>query len=67
MNPRSIRFRLTVWYALVLTAGLGLFGILIWVSLSHQLLGEIDRELEGNTRLRDELETLKSQLSRSAA
>jgi chromosomal replication initiator protein len=26
---------------------------------------KIDRELEGNTRLRDELETLKSQLSRS--
>jgi two-component system heavy metal sensor histidine kinase CusS len=47
MNPRSIRFRLTAWYALVLTAGLGLFGALIWVSLSHQLLGEIDRELEG--------------------
>ncbi len=47
MNPRSIRFRLTVWYALVLTAALGLFGVLIWVSLSHQLLGEIDRELEG--------------------
>lgn len=47
MNPRSIRFRLTVWYALVLTAALGLFSVLIWVSLSHQLLGEIDRELEG--------------------
>jgi chromosomal replication initiator protein len=27
---------------------------------------KIDRELEGNTRLRDELETLKSQLSRAA-
>ena len=27
---------------------------------------KIDRELEGNTRLRDELETLKTQLSRSA-
>ena len=49
MNRRSIRFRLTVWYALVLSAGLGLFGALIWVSLSHQLLGEIDRELEGRS------------------
>ena len=27
---------------------------------------KIDRELEGNTRLRDEIETLKSQLSRSS-
>ena len=47
MKPRSIRFRLTVWYALILTAGLGLFGALVWASLSRQLLGEIDRELEG--------------------
>ncbi len=47
MNRRSIRFRLTVSYALILTAGLGLFGALIWVTLSHQLQGEIDRELEG--------------------
>jgi heavy metal sensor kinase len=47
MNRRSIRFRLTVWYALVLSGGLALFGTLIWVSLSHQLQGEIDRELDG--------------------
>jgi heavy metal sensor kinase len=47
VKPLSIRFRLTVWYALILTAGLGLFGGLVWVSLSHQLMSEIDRELEG--------------------
>jgi len=47
MNRRSIRFRMTVWYATVLTAGLGLFSGLIWLSLRHRLMGEIDRELEG--------------------
>jgi two-component system, OmpR family, heavy metal sensor histidine kinase CusS len=47
MPRRSIRFRLTVWYATVLTAGLGLFSGLIWLSLRHRLIGEIDRDLEG--------------------
>ena len=46
MRRRSIRFRLTVWYAAFLTAGLGLFGGLIWLSLRHRLVSEIDRELE---------------------
>ena len=46
--PRgSIRFRMTVWYATVLTAGLGLFGGLIWLSLRSRLIGEVDRDLEG--------------------
>ena len=47
MGRRSIRFRMTLWYATVLTAGLGLFGGLIWVSLRHRLIEEIDRDLEG--------------------
>src|SRR6266852_1329834 len=47
MHRRSIRFRMTVWYATVLTAGLGLFGGLIWLSLRHRLIGEVDRDLEG--------------------
>src|ERR1700681_4172362 len=47
MHRRSIRFRLTVWYALVLTAGLGLFGGLVWLSLRHRLISDIDQELEG--------------------
>jgi two-component system, OmpR family, heavy metal sensor histidine kinase CusS len=47
MHRRSIRFRLTVWYATVLTAGLGLFSGLIWLSLRTRLIGEIDRDLEG--------------------
>ncbi|MDP8989846.1 MAG: ATP-binding protein [Acidobacteriota bacterium] len=47
MHRHSIRFRLTVWYAVVLTAGLALFGVLLWVSLRHQLLADIDDELDG--------------------
>ena len=47
MRTRSIRFRLTAWYALILTAGLGLFGGLVWLSLRHQLLGDVDKDIEG--------------------
>ena len=47
MQRRSIRFRLTIWYAVVLAAGLSLFSLLIWVSLRHRLMQEIDQDLEG--------------------
>ncbi len=47
MHSHSIRFRLTVWYAVVLTAGLAVFGVLLWVSLRHQLLADIDDDLDG--------------------
>src|SRR5580658_4481452 len=43
----SIRFRLTAWYAAILTAGLALFGALIWISMRHRLLDETDQDLEG--------------------
>jgi signal transduction histidine kinase len=45
MRSRSIRFRLTVWYALVLTGALALFGGLIWLSLRQRLIGELDEDL----------------------
>jgi len=45
MRRRSLRFRLTVWYALVLAAGLGLFSALIWLSLRQRLMEEIDQDL----------------------
>ena len=47
LGNRSIRFRLTVWYAVILTAGLSLFGGLIYWSLSNRLMGEIDEDLAG--------------------
>ncbi len=47
MRRRSIRFRLTVWYGVALTAALALFGGLIWLSLRTRLMGEVDRDIEG--------------------
>src|SRR5258708_4655652 len=47
MHTRSLRFRLTIWYAAILTAGLGLFGSLIWLSMRHQLMNDLKRDLEG--------------------
>lgn len=44
---KSIRFRLTAWYAVILTAGFALFGGLIWLSLRHRMLDEIDQDLDG--------------------
>src|SRR5580704_5026572 len=44
-RERSIRFRLTVWYALILIGALGLFSGLIWFSLRQRLLSEVDRDL----------------------
>jgi len=47
VRKRSIRFRLTVWYAVILAAGLSLFSALIWLSLRHRLMEEIDQDLAG--------------------
>ena len=47
MNTRSIRFRLTVWYAVALSTGLGILCTLLSFSLSHQLSTELDGELSG--------------------
>jgi signal transduction histidine kinase len=44
-RERSIRFRLTVWYALILAAALGLFSGLLWFSLRQRLLSEVGRGL----------------------
>ncbi len=44
-RERSLRFRLTVWYALILAAALGLFSGLLWFSLRQRLLSEVDRGL----------------------
>jgi heavy metal sensor kinase len=45
MRSRSIQFRLTVWYALILTGALALFGGLIWLSLRQRLVSELDEDL----------------------
>jgi heavy metal sensor kinase len=50
IRERSIHFRLTVWYALVLMAALGLFGGLLWVALRGRLLSEVDEDLADQAR-----------------
>lgn len=47
LRNRSIRFRLTVWYATVLTAGLGLFGALLFGTLQYRLGADIRQDLDG--------------------
>jgi heavy metal sensor kinase len=49
MAPKSIRFRLTVWYAVALALALGLFSGLIWLSLRQRLISELDRDLAGRS------------------
>lgn len=45
LNTRSIRFRLTVWYALILTAALAVFSFLIWTLMQNRLLADVRRGL----------------------
>ncbi len=47
MRTRSIRFQLTVWYAVALAVALALFGSLVWLSMRHRLLSELDEQLQG--------------------
>jgi heavy metal sensor kinase len=49
-QERSIHFRLTAWYALVLAGALGIFGGLIWFSLRARLLSEVDADLANRAR-----------------
>jgi heavy metal sensor kinase len=41
----SIRVRLTLWYSLVLLAGLALFGTGVWLVVSHSLRASLDEAL----------------------
>ena len=50
MKKRSVHFRLTVWYAVVLAAALGLFAVLIHVSLRQRLVNDLDREVADSAR-----------------
>jgi two-component system heavy metal sensor histidine kinase CusS len=45
LRRRSIRFRLTAWYAAILSVALGLFGGLAWLLLRNRLVAEIDGDL----------------------
>ncbi len=41
IGPVSLRFRLTLWYSLVLTIGLLLFGSAVWLALRQAMYGTI--------------------------
>jgi signal transduction histidine kinase len=45
MRAVSIRWRLTGWYVLALSAALALFCGLLWLSLRHTLLNDLDESL----------------------
>ncbi|HVW09884.1 MAG TPA: ATP-binding protein [Bryobacteraceae bacterium] len=45
-NPRSIRFRLTAWYALILSAALCMLSLLVWFLMSQRLENDVRRGLE---------------------
>ncbi len=45
MKRRSIHFRLTVWYAVVLATALSLFATLIWVALRQRLVNDLDQDI----------------------
>jgi signal transduction histidine kinase len=46
INTSSIRFRLTVWYALILSAALCVFSGLIWLMMEQRLMRDIRRGLD---------------------
>lgn len=46
MAGLSIRLRLTIWYSVVLLAGLAILGGSFWFSLHHILLASLDGELQ---------------------
>ncbi|HYR83906.1 MAG TPA: ATP-binding protein [Terriglobia bacterium] len=50
MRARSIRLRLTIWYFLVLLAGLGLFAAGTWLALEHRLIADVDQRLAQRAR-----------------
>jgi heavy metal sensor kinase len=42
----TIRLKLTIWYSAILLAGILLIGVSLWVAVRHQLLSDIDDQLE---------------------
>jgi two-component system, OmpR family, heavy metal sensor histidine kinase CusS len=69
---RSIRFRLALWYSVVMAAGLVLFAVAIWVSTRDSLAFDLNRGLRDeahrvavfvNTELREPATNLKEELA----
>jgi heavy metal sensor kinase len=45
MKPRSIGFRLTLWYVTILLASLAAFGAALWVAMHRSIQHAVDEEL----------------------
>ncbi len=60
VNTRSIRFRLTVWYALILAAVLCVFSGLVWTMMQQRLRRDLRHGLE------DEVTRLETFMQREA-
>lgn len=45
MNPRSVRFRLTAWYACILAATFAVAGMGVWLALRDSIHESADKEL----------------------
>ncbi|HLK18186.1 MAG TPA: hypothetical protein VKT81_04485, partial [Bryobacteraceae bacterium] len=45
----SIGARLTFWYSLILLAGLSVFGVGIWLAISHSLRASLDETLSAQS------------------
>ena len=50
MNTRSLRFRITAWYAGLLTGALLIFGVSVYLGLERYLYGDLERTLDGDCR-----------------
>lgn len=67
MNYKSIRFRLTAWYSLILAATLALVGVGVWLALKDSINDTADKELRARMReIRGYLEKEASQHKRPA-
>ena len=61
MNPRSIRFRLTAWYAGILAVTFSVFGIGAWLAIRDSIYETVDKDL------RSRLVAMREFLQREAA
>jgi heavy metal sensor kinase len=68
VNPSSIRFRLTAWYALVLAVTIASAGGGVWLTLRKSVHDTVDRDLDSRlVRMREFLDHLEGGVSKIAA
>ena len=60
MKRRSIRFRLTAWYSLILAATLAVVGVGVWFALQDSIDETVDKEL------RSRIQQMREHLARGS-